>query len=101
MSIEIVKVPDIGDYDAAEIIEINVAVGDSIAEEDALITLETDKASMEVPSPVAGKVTKITVNTGDKVGEGDVILEVELEGASTTEEAKPAETIFLATYLAP
>ncbi|MCL4113096.1 UNVERIFIED_CONTAM: hypothetical protein GTU68_044190 [Idotea baltica] len=92
MSIEIVKVPDIGDYDAAEIIEINVAVGDSIAEEDALITLETDKASMEVPSPVAGKVTKITVNTGDKVGEGDVILEVELEGASTTEEAKPAET---------
>ncbi|QLE78867.1 pyruvate dehydrogenase complex dihydrolipoyllysine-residue acetyltransferase [Francisella sp. Scap27] len=92
MSIEIVKVPDIGDYDAAEIIEINVAVGDSIAEEDALITLETDKASMEVPSPVAGKVTKITVNTGDKVGEGDVILEVELEGASTIEEAKPAET---------
>ena len=87
MSIEIVKVPDIGDYDAAEIIEIAVKVGDEIAEEDALITLETDKASMDVPSPVAGKVTRITVNMGDKVGEGDAIMEVEIEGSSSNDSA--------------
>ncbi len=91
MSIEIVKVPDIGDYDAAEIIEIAVKVGDVISEEDALITLETDKASMDVPSPVSGKITKITVNIGDKVGEGDVIMEVELEGAGSNDSVAKEE----------
>ena len=62
-----VKVPDIGDYDAAEIIEVFVKVGDDIAEEDSLITLETDKASMEVPSSASGKITEIAVKVGDKV----------------------------------
>jgi pyruvate dehydrogenase E2 component (dihydrolipoamide acetyltransferase) len=91
MSIEIVKVPDIGDYDAAEIIEIAVKVGDVISEEDTLITLETDKASMDVPSPVAGKITKITVNMGDKVAEGNAIMEVEVEGASSDNSAVKEE----------
>ena len=91
MSIEIVKVPDIGDYDAAEIIEIAVKVGDVISEEDTLITLETDKASMDVPSPVAGKITKITVNMGDKVAEGNAIMEVEVEGASSDNSAVKKE----------
>jgi pyruvate dehydrogenase E2 component (dihydrolipoamide acetyltransferase) len=91
MSIEIVKVPDIGDYDAAEIIEIAVKAGDMVSEEDALITLETDKASMDVPSPVSGKVVKVTVNMGDKVGEGDAIMEVEVAGANDNTHAA-AET---------
>lgn len=92
MSVEIVKVPDIGDYDSVDVIEVNVAEGDVIAEEDSLITLETDKASMEVPSPVAGKIVKLTVKVGDKVSEGSAIMEVELEGsANTAAEENPAQ----------
>ncbi|WP_432772976.1 pyruvate dehydrogenase complex dihydrolipoyllysine-residue acetyltransferase [Francisella salimarina] len=88
MSIEIVKVPDIGDYDSVDVIEVNVAEGDVIAEEDSLITLETDKASMEVPSPVAGKIVKLTVKVGDKVAEGSAIMEVEVEGQASAEKPK-------------
>lgn len=88
MSIEIVKVPDIGDYDSVDVIEVNVAEGDVIAEEDSLITLETDKASMEVPSPVAGKIVKLTVKVGDKVSQGSAIMEVEVEGDATAAESK-------------
>ncbi|WP_150464057.1 pyruvate dehydrogenase complex dihydrolipoyllysine-residue acetyltransferase [Francisella sp. XLW-1] len=88
MSIEIVKVPDIGDYDSVDVIEVNVAEGDVIAEEDSLITLETDKASMEVPSPVAGKIVKLTVKVGDKVAEGSAIMEVEVEGQESAEKPK-------------
>ncbi|MBK2112059.1 pyruvate dehydrogenase complex dihydrolipoyllysine-residue acetyltransferase [Francisella tularensis subsp. novicida FSC159] len=95
MSIEIVKVPDIGDYDNVDVIEVNVAVGDVIAEEDSLITLETDKASMEVPSPVAGKITKLTVKVGDKVSQGTAIMEVEVESAAdqaATTQSQPQTT---------
>ncbi|WP_150465319.1 pyruvate dehydrogenase complex dihydrolipoyllysine-residue acetyltransferase [Francisella sp. SYW-2] len=88
MSIEIVKVPDIGDYDSVDVIEVNVAEGDVIAEEDSLITLETDKASMEVPSPVAGKIVKLTVKVGDKVAEGSAIMEVEVESQASAEKPK-------------
>jgi len=92
MSTEIIKIPDIGGAEDAEVIELCVAVGDSVAKEDSLVVLETDKASMEVPSPVAGKVVSINMNEGDSVSEGDVILELELElelelsSATTTEE---------------
>ena len=72
-----VVVPDIGDFDEVEIIEILVNVGDQINEEDSIITLESDKASMEIPSPTSGKVTDIKVNLGDKVSLGDLILELE------------------------
>ncbi|ALB01315.1 pyruvate dehydrogenase [Francisella persica ATCC VR-331] len=82
MSIKIVKVPNIGDYDNVDVIEVNVAVGDVIAKEDSLITLETDKASMEVPSPVAGKITTLTVKVGDKVSQGTAIMEVDVDGSS-------------------
>lgn len=95
MSIEIVKVPDIGDYDNVDVIEVNVAVGDVIAEEDSLITLETDKASMEVPSPFAGKITKLTVKVGDKVSQGTAIMEVEVESAAdqaATTQSQPQTT---------
>ena len=81
-SVETVCVPDIGDSGEVEVIEISVAVGDEIAEEDSVIVLESDKASMEVPAPVAGKVVEILVNTGDKVTEGSEILRVETVGAA-------------------
>jgi pyruvate dehydrogenase E2 component (dihydrolipoamide acetyltransferase) len=71
-----VVVPDIGDFDTVEVIEINVAVGDAVEEEQTLITLESDKASMEIPSSAAGVVQAITVAVGDQVGEGTVIAEL-------------------------
>ncbi|MGF1476889.1 MAG: dihydrolipoyllysine-residue acetyltransferase [Geminicoccaceae bacterium] len=72
-----VVVPDIGDFEEVEIIEVHVSSGDELAEEDPVITLESDKASMEVPSPGAGKVVEVKVSVGDKVSEGDLILTLE------------------------
>lgn len=77
-----VLVPDIGDFDDVEIVEIMVSVGDEVGAEDSLITLETDKAAMDVPSPVAGKVAEIAVSEGDKVSEGSLILVLEAEAAA-------------------
>ncbi|MES1941662.1 Dihydrolipoamide dehydrogenase of pyruvate dehydrogenase complex [Salinisphaera sp. T5B8] len=68
-----IKVPDIGDFDSVEIIEVLVAEGDTVEEEQPLITLESDKATLEVPSTVAGKITELKVSEGDTVSEGDVI----------------------------
>ncbi|WIX31578.1 pyruvate dehydrogenase complex dihydrolipoyllysine-residue acetyltransferase [Salinicola sp. JS01] len=82
MSSEIIKVPDIGGSDGVEIIEISVQAGDVIAAEDTMIVLESDKASMDVPAPKAGKVVKVLVKEGDTVSEGDDILELEAEGES-------------------
>ena len=90
MATEIIKVPDIGDIDAAEIIEISVKVGDQVSEEDTLLVLESDKASMEVPSPAAGVVTQIKVSEGDKVGEGHEIVYLEVDGAGTAPAAESA-----------
>ena len=72
-----VHVPDIGDFSEVPVISILVSVGDVVAEEDPLIELESDKATMEVPCPAAGKITAITVAEGDKVSEGSVILTLE------------------------
>ncbi len=83
-----VKVPDIGDFSGVDVIEIMVSVGDSIQEEDPLVSLESDKASMEIPSSVGGVVREILVNVGDQVSEGDVIVKVEASASSA--EAKPA-----------
>ncbi|UNG18212.1 dihydrolipoyllysine-residue acetyltransferase [Stutzerimonas zhaodongensis] len=82
-----IKVPDIGSDGKASVIEISVKVGDTIAAEQALITLESDKASMEIPSPAAGVVESISVKVGDEVGTGDLILI--LKGAASS---KPAAT---------
>ncbi|GGY08704.1 acetyltransferase component of pyruvate dehydrogenase complex [Litchfieldella qijiaojingensis] len=82
MSSEIIKVPDIGGSTDVEIIEIAVSEGDTIDAEDTLITLESDKASMDVPSPKGGKVLKVLVKEGDTVSEGDQIVELDVEGAS-------------------
>lgn len=85
-----VKVPDIGDFDSVEIIEILVAEGDSVDKDQDIITLESDKAAMEIPTSHAGKITKLHVQVGDKVAEGDVILTVEAEAeAETKSEAEP------------
>ncbi|MFD1341141.1 dihydrolipoyl dehydrogenase [Litorisediminicola beolgyonensis] len=81
-----VKVPDIGDFSDVPVISVLVSVGDTIAEEDPLIELESDKATMEVPSSAAGKVTEIKVKEGDTVSEGDVILVI--EAADDAGEAK-------------
>ena len=77
-----VKVPDIGDFSEVEVIEVLVNVGDTIAVEQSLITVESDKASMEIPSSQAGVVKSIKVKLGDKVAEGTVVLEVEAAGAA-------------------
>ena len=76
-----VTVPDIGDATDVEIIEILVAEGDTVAAEDGLITLETDKATMDVPAPEAGKVVSLSVKVGDKVSKGSLVLMLEVEGA--------------------
>ena len=74
-----VQVPDIGDFQEVEVIDILVQSGDRIQEEDPLITLESDKASMDVPSPFAGTILSIHIKVGDKVSEGNLILELEEE----------------------
>ena len=93
MSLVEVKVPDIGDFKGVDIIEVLVKPGDSIAPEDPLIVLESDKASMEVPAPQAGTVRELKVKVGDKVSEGDVILmlEASADSATAAPPAKPAE----------
>ena len=73
-----IKVPDIGDFDKVPVIEVLVAAGDEVEKEESLVTLESDKATMEVPSTESGKVVEIKVSEGDEVGEGDVIAVVEV-----------------------
>ena len=76
-----VKVPDIGDFKDVAVIEVLVKPGDTVALEQSLISVESDKATMEIPSPAAGKVTAMKLKVGDKVSEGSPILELEAEGA--------------------
>ncbi len=85
-----VKVPDIGDFDEVEVIEVLVNVGDTIKADQSLITVESDKASMEIPSDTAGVVKSISIKVGDKVKQGSVVLEVEASG-SAAPVAKAAE----------
>jgi pyruvate dehydrogenase E2 component (dihydrolipoamide acetyltransferase) len=85
-----VKVPDIGDASDVEIIEILVAQGDTVAEEDGLITLETDKATMDVPAPKAGKIVSLKVKVGDKVSEGSLVLVMEVGASAGSPESAPA-----------
>src|SRR4029078_12441489 len=84
-----VKVPDIGDFDDVPVIEVLVASGDTVAEEDPLVTLESDKATMDVPAPFAGTIQELKVNVGDKVSEGTALLLIEVGGRDKG--AEPAE----------
>ena len=91
MATEIIKVPDLGDAGDVEVIEIPVTVGESVAENDSLVVLESDKAAMEVPAPMAGVVKSIAVNLGDQVTTGAAILTLEVvEDATAAIEAAPA-----------
>ncbi len=93
MSEQEIKVPDLGGADEVEIIEISVSAGDTVEEEDPILTVESDKASVELPAPGAGKITKITVKVGDKVKEGDVVGMMEpSEGGSGDSGSDEAES---------
>jgi len=83
-----IPVPDIGDFDGVEVIEILVAAGDTISVEDPIVSLESDKAAMEIPSPFAGKVKDVKVAMGDTVSEGDLLITIETDDAT---EQKPTD----------
>ena len=88
-----VKVPDIGDFDEVAVIEVLVKVGDTVKAEQSLITVESDKASMEIPSSTAGVVKEIKVDVGSKVKEGSVVLVLEGEGAASAAPASAAPAV--------
>jgi pyruvate dehydrogenase E2 component (dihydrolipoamide acetyltransferase) len=93
MAAQEIKVPDIGDFDAVEVIEVLVAKGDEVEQEQALITLESDKATLEVPSSATGKISELKVAEGDKVSEGDVIALLATAGdASKKPESKTGDS---------
>ena len=91
MTIENILVPDLGDASDVEVIELLVAVGDTVAEEDSLLVLESDKAAMEIPAPKAGVIKTVEVNLGDKVSSGSLIVTLEVEGAAE-DSAAPASS---------
>ncbi|WP_374488091.1 dihydrolipoyllysine-residue acetyltransferase [Zoogloea sp.] len=93
-----VKVPDIGDFDSVPVIELFVKVGDTIKVDDAIATLESDKATMDVPSSAAGVVKEVLVKLGDKASEGTVLIKVEAAGAAA---AAPAPAAAAAPVAAP
>src|SRR6266545_1830849 len=87
-----VKVPSIGDYKDVPVIDVLVKPGDSVKPDEGLVTLESDKATMDVPAPAAGKVKELRVKVGDRVSEGSVVLTLEEEGEAGAGKAdgKPA-----------
>lgn len=101
MAIETIAVPDIGGSEDVDVIEVSVAVGDTIELEQSLVVLETDKASMEVPATVAGKITKLLVSEGDKVSEGSLLVEVETTAGANEAPAPAAEPKAPAAEAAP
>jgi pyruvate dehydrogenase E2 component (dihydrolipoamide acetyltransferase) len=114
MTIKEIQVPDIGDFASVDVTEILVKPGDTVKPEQSLITVESDKASMEIPSPAAGVVKELRVKVGDKVSEGSLVLLMELDGAGapaaavaaapaavTPAPAAPAQTATPAAVTAP
>ena len=97
-----VEVPDIGDFTNVDIIEVLVKAGDRIAAEDPLITLESDKATIEIPSPQAGTVGEVLVKVNDKVSQGDVILTLEIAASAIdSADETPADAQSVNTNTAP
>src|SRR5438093_13424883 len=86
-----VKVPDIGDFKDVPVIEVFVKAGDRVKPDDSLVTLESDKATMDVPSPSAGVVKDLKLKVGDKVSEGGVILTLEAHGAAAAPQQQGAK----------
>ena len=93
MAIEIITIPDLGGADSVEVIELCVSVGDSVEQEESLVVLESDKASMDVPSPVDGAVVKYLVAEGDTVKVGDAIAEVETAASEAIAEQTVEEVV--------
>src|SRR5258706_14576213 len=87
-----VKVPDIGDFKNVEVIEVLVKPGDKVAKEQSLVTLESDKATMEIPSPAAGTVKELRIKLGEKLSEGSVILVLESSEKTSSEKAEKPKT---------
>ena len=85
-----VNLPDIGDFDSVDVIEILVKIGDLVKENDSIITLETDKATMEIPAPFSGQVTNIAIKVGDKISHGDLILTVDSDSELAESESEPS-----------
>ncbi|ACJ31382.1 Dihydrolipoamide acetyltransferase [Shewanella piezotolerans WP3] len=100
-AVQEIAVPDIGDAADVDVIEVLVAIGDEVTLDQGLITLETDKATMEVPAPVAGKVVGLTVKLGDKVSQGSVIASIETVSAAPAPVAAPAASAPAASAPAP
>ena len=101
-----IKVPDIGNFDSVDVIEVLVKAGDTIVKEDSLITVESDKASMDIPSPQAGVVKEVKVKVGDKVAKDSLILlmaaaEVASEPAAESKKDEKTPTPVAAPILAP
>ncbi len=88
MSLKEVLVPDIGNFDSVDVIEVLVKAGDAIAKDDSLITVESDKASMDIPAPFAGVVKEVKLKVGDKIAQGHLILMLETSESSVTPEPK-------------
>src|SRR6516165_7980618 len=87
-----VKVPDIGDFKDVPVIEVLVKAGDTVKAEDALVTLESDKATMDVPSPSAGVIKDVKVKVGDKVSEGGLILMLDVAAEASAKATAPPAT---------
>ena len=101
MALVDIQVPDIGDFDEVTVIELLVKPGDSVVAEQSLITVESDKASMEIPSSAAGVVKEIKVQLGDKVKQGSLVLTLEGEGGASATAAAPAPAAAPAAAAAP
>jgi len=96
-----IKVPDVGNYKNIPVIELLVKVGDSVVKDQGLLTLESDKATMEVPSSAAGVVKELRVKIGDEVSEGAVVAVLEVESAGASPAAAPAKVEIAKPTAAP
>ncbi|MDB3945081.1 hypothetical protein N9444_04070, partial [Gammaproteobacteria bacterium] len=86
-----ITIPDIGDFESVDVIEVLIVSGESVQAEDPLITLESDKATMDVPSPAAGRITEVTVTVGDKVSQGSLVALLDPAEVDTAAGEPPSE----------
>ncbi len=90
MAVQDIFVPDIGNFDSVDVIEVLIKAGDVIAKDDSLITVESDKASMDIPAPFAGVVKEVKIKVGDKAAQGTLLITMDVSDAAPAAEAKPA-----------
>src|SRR5205807_8665552 len=101
MAMQEVQVPDIGDFKDVPVIQVFVKAGDEVKKEDPLVSLESDKATMDVPSPASGKVKEVKLKVGDRVSKGSAILVLETAEAGATPREAPAKPAPQAEKVAP